>query len=338
MSRSPPLRFLALLLLGWTGSRAVWLAPGWWTPAAEAGGLPMAGAPPGEARHALEAGTPTRPPLRSAAAIAPADAPGPAPPPRRAGGVPAAVREESSWPALSWRLSPGNRTEPRLQLPPSGGAAASSPETAPPRWSFAAWSFLRGGGEPALAPGGTLGGSQAGALARFRLNRDPARPLALAIRLSSPVRRPSGAEAAVGIDWRPSRRIPLHFLAERRQRLGREGRSAFGLTVHGGVSDAPLAGLRVEAYAQAGIVGTRSPDPFADGALRLSVPLGRVRLGAGAWAAAQPGVARLDLGPQASIRLPAGGRNVALAADWRFRIDGSARPGSGPTLTVATDF
>jgi hypothetical protein len=202
-----------------------------------------------------------------------------------------------------------------------------------------AWSFLRQGDSKALAPAGTLGGSQIGAVARFRLNSDPARALALALRVAAPVRRPAGSEAALGIDWQPSRRLPLHLLAERRQRLGREGRSAFGLAIHGGVSDAPLASLRVEAYAQAGIVGARSLDLFGDGALRLSLPLGeRARLGAGAWASAQPGLARLDIGPQASLRLPLAGRNVAVAADWRFRAAGNARPGSGPSLTIATDF
>jgi hypothetical protein len=65
---------------------------------------------------------------------------------------------------------------------------------------------------------------------------------------------------------------------------------------------------------------------------------GGVRLGPGAWAAAQPGLARVDLGPQASFRLPLAGRNVTVAADWRQRLAGNARPGSGPTLTLATDF
>jgi hypothetical protein len=184
-----------------------------------------------------------------------------------------------------------------------------------------------------------LGGSQAGARLAYRLNGDPARPLALSARLTAPIRRRSGAEAALGLDWQPSRRFPVHLLAERRQKLGRDGRSAFGLTLYGGVGDSPLGALRVDAYAQAGIVGTRSRDLFGDGALRLSLPIGRrARLGAGAWAAAQPGVARLDLGPQALLHLDLAGRNVSLAADWRQRIAGHAAPGSGPALTLATDF
>ena len=161
---------------------------------------------------------------------------------------------------------------------------------------------------------------------RLRRARSPSPP-------ASPPRCGAGpgAEAALGLDWRPSRRVPVHLLAERRQALGREGRSAFALTFYGGVSDAPLGPFRIDAYAQAGIVGARSRDPFADGSLRLSLPLGgRIRLGAGAWAAAQPGVARLDLGPQAALRLPVAGRAVTVAADWRVRVAGDARARLGP--------
>lgn len=341
MIRSPPLRFVVLLLAGWTGARAVWLAPEWRTVTADGGGTPRPAGPAagtrGSPKAAIDAGRPPRP---APAAATPAKGLGDSAP------VPRALRArrqasasgEPLWQTLEWQLAPRERIERRRSLPAGAGAATPHRDT-PSRWSFAAWSFLRRGDSAALAPGGTLGGSQAGALARFRLNGDPARPLAVAIRLSSPVRRPAGAEAALGIDWRPSRRVPLHLLAERREGLGREGRSAFGLTVHGGVSDAPFAGLRVEAYAQAGIVGTRSLDLFGDGALRLSLPLGRrARLGAGAWAAAQPGLSRLDLGPQASLRLPLAGRSVTVAADWRLRAAGNAGPGSGPTLTLATDF
>jgi hypothetical protein len=170
------------------------------------------------------------------------------------------------------------------------------------------------------------------------MNGDPERPLALSLRLSAPLRRPAGAEAAVGVDWRPLRQAPVHLLVERRQAFGGEGRSAFGLTVHGGVGDAPLGRFRIDAYAQAGVVGARSRDPFADGSVRLSLPLGRGRLGGGAWGGAQPGAARLDLGPQAALSLPVAGRAVTIAADWRLRVAGDAEPGSGPTLTVATDF
>lgn len=110
------------------------------------------------------------------------------------------------------------------------------------------------------------------------------------------------------------------------------------MTAYGGFDDLALGRLRLDAYAQAGVVGLRRRDGFVDGALRLSLPAGRFRMGAGAWAAAQPGVARLDVGPQLSLRLTVGGASVAVAADWRLRVAGSARPGSGPALTLATSF
>jgi hypothetical protein len=220
-------------------------------------------------------------------------------------------------------------------LPAGPGPAAAAGK----RWSISAWAFVRSGDSRALAAGGLLGGSQAGARFAYRLNRGENRPLALSLRLSAPLGRAAGAEGALGLDWKPDRRLPVHLLAERRQALGPEGRSAFAVTLYGGVSDAPAGPLRIDGYAQAGIVGLRSRDPFGDGSLRVSLPLtGRARVGAGAWAAAQPGLARLDIGPQAALRLPVAGRAVTLAADWRLRVAGDAGPGSGPTLTLATDF
>jgi hypothetical protein len=336
MSRSPPLRFLVLLLAGWTGIRTAWLATGWWAPAADAGGRPQAVAAAEDRtieapRRPLPASLDPLPePGRLAAALVA---------PRRRAMSTKVLPEAAKVAELAWALTPAPASDRRGSAPLPPGQAGPAPAAPASRWSFATWSFLREGDAAPLAAGGLLGGSQAGARIAYRLNEDRTRPLALTARLTSPLRRPEAAEAAVGIDWQPLSRAAIHLLSERRQRLGREGRSAFGLTVYGGVSDAPLGPLRVEAYAQAGMVGLRSRDLFGDGALRLSRPVGgRGGLGLGAWAAAQPGVARLDLGPQASFRLPLAGRNVAVAVDWRFRVAGDARPGSGPTLTVGTDF
>ena len=212
-----------------------------------------------------------------------------------------------------------------------------SPLAAPPRvsrWNGSAWLHGRTGDARALAPGGLLGGSQAGARIGYRLSPG----LQLSARLSSPLGRASGAEAAAGIEWQPVRRVPLRILAERREKLGREGRDAFAVTLHGGVSEARLpAGLRIDAYAQAGAVGARSRDLFAEASIRAATPLaGGLRLGAGAWGAAQPGAARLDVGPSATLRLPQ--LRASLSADWRFRAAGTAHPGSRPALTLWTDF
>lgn len=207
------------------------------------------------------------------------------------------------------------------------------------RWSGSVWLLARREpGAPALAAGGTLGGSQAGARILYRVNRDPARPLALAGRLYVPLHRGAGAEVAAGIDWQPAARVPVHLLAERREALGDEGRSAFALTLYGGIGRPLPHGMRVDAYGQAGVVGVRARDLFVDGSVRVTAPVGPVEIGAAAWGAAQPGAARLDAGPQLSVRVHAGPAILRVSADWRFRIAGDAVPDSGPALTLAADF
>lgn len=198
--------------------------------------------------------------------------------------------------------------------------------------------MFRPGGRGGLAEAGTLGASQAGLLASWRLGGGAPSSLFLTGRLSAPLGS-RGAEAAVGLEWRPSRRVPVRIVGERRQRIAGEGRSAFALLAHGGVSDRPLAGgLVLDAYAQAGVVGLRSRDLFADGGATLTRPLGPVALGAGLWGGVQPGLARLDAGPAASAKLRAGPVAVRVAAEYRFRIAGEAAPGSGPVLTIGTSF
>jgi hypothetical protein len=223
-----------------------------------------------------------------------------------------------------------NPTAPAIATVPTTLTTPIAPHDA--RLSVSGWLFVRrGAGEPGIAPGGTLGGSQAGARATYRLSER----LSMSLRLYAPLHDSRGGEAALGLDWKPLGGLPLRLLVERRVRLGRDGRSAFGLTAYGGV--ARKAGpFRLDAYGQAGIVGARRRDLFADGAARLTVPLGRFRLGAGAWAAAQPGVSRLDAGPHAEFSLRQG--SLTLAADWRFRLAGAARPGSGPAITLSTGF
>jgi len=327
MSMAPPLRFLALVAGGWICLRAAMLAPGWRTEGQENSGPSIAAAvPPAPARLAAvtQAG-PAFPPARARAR--------PHPP---AGRSAAAADEEPArsapLPTVFARVVADRVERP---VPPIAGAVPLRPPPRTRHWSVSAWLLLRDDtGDPALAAGGTLGGSQAGA----RLLRPVGHGLALSARLYLPLRRRAAAEAAAGLDWRPSRRLPLHLLAERRQALGSEGRSAFALTAYGGLSRELARGFRIDAYGQAGVVGTRSRDPFADGSVRVSMPLGPVELGGGAWAAAQPGAERIDAGPSVCWRLPVRGAALRLQADWRFRLAGDAAPGSGPALTLAADF
>jgi hypothetical protein len=221
---------------------------------------------------------------------------------------------------------------------PSIGPAAAISVTRPPRrdrWSGSAWLLARDDlGQPSLAPGGTLGGSQAGGRLLYRLDRH----WSLSARAYLPLRRPEGAEVAAGLDWRPFPSIPMSLLAERRLAIGNEGRSAFSITAYGGFSQVLGNRFRIDGYAQAGFVGLRSRDAFFDGSLRTVATLGRFEIGGGAWGAAQPGASRLDVGPSISYRLPVARTGLRIEADWRFRIAGEASPASGPALILAADF
>lgn len=328
MSSSPPLRFLVLVLGGWICLRAALLGGGWWTE----NGLParpIASERAQAIREAIAAPQGVVAPSALAASL-----------------VSLRKDETAGLPPSSPRIVSVTLDQPTAAAQPEVMRAVTPVPVMPPpagterrgRWSGSGWLFLREGGGKALVPGGTLGGSQLGARIAYRLNGDSDRPLALSLRAYAPLDNMDAAEAAVGIDWRPVSGIPVNLLAERRQAAGKEGRSAFSLTAYGGASDVRAGPLRVDAYVQAGIVGARSRDLFADGSARLSLPLGAVKAGAGAWGAAQPGTERLDVGPRASVRLPIEGANVVLAVDWRLRIAGDAAPASGPTLTLGTDF
>jgi hypothetical protein len=348
MSRSaPPLRFLGLVLGSWICGRLLIVAPGWLTETAEAG--------------QSRARAPAQAVAKSVSAPVPA----------RIGGFQAAKGTPAL--QLAWLEQRVPRL-PRQQFarlavtPPASSVAVSTaipdasnlPFTGPPmgkplplvefsiarpalpvaptfgRWTLSTWAFVRRGGPTQLATGGTLGGSQVGARATYALNDG----LSGSARLYAPLNNPSAAEAALGLDVQPLRHVPVRVLAERRQAIGSGGRSAFALIAHGGINEAKLiGGVRIDAYAQAGVVGLNSRDGFVDGAVRLALPLGeRFSLGMGAWGAAQPGVSRVDLGPHASYRLPLPGGNARLSAEWRMRVAGDARPGSGPALTLSTDF
>ncbi len=345
MSRGapPPLRFLALVVGGWVAIRAMaWV--GW--PDEAARDPPVAIASSG--MEAAVAGRELLPEPRAEAAPETGGARRRA---SRQDGV-SAHRTSGTMPrpapipaALSSPVEIGTRAAVPAPLILSGAGEAvvgpnifATPPGSPRRWSASAWLLIRrDGGSPALAPGGILGGSQGGARLLYRLNGEAVRPLALAARVSAPLRG-RGAEAALGLDWRPVARLPVHVLAERRQGLDGGGRSAFAASIYGGASVGLPAGARLDAYAQAGAVGLRSRDLFADGAVRVGMPFGPVEIGGGAWGAAQPGAARLDAGPQMSLPLPLAGANLRLSADWRFRLAGDARPSSGPALAIGADF
>jgi hypothetical protein len=226
---------------------------------------------------------------------------------------------------------------PQRQSRPAPVLAARPP--ADPRLDrvqLSSWALLRGAPSPgALATGGTLGGSQAGARLTYAFNRW----VAASLRTTSPVGGTRGAEVAGGVRFTPLRSVPVAITIERRQSISPHGggRSAFAIFAEGGLYRRPLPWkFTLDAYLQAGIVGIHSRDYFADGALAFTRPVwGRFSAGFGVWGGVQPGVYRVDAGPRVSVRVR---DNIYAHADWRQRIAGTAQPSSGPALTLAADF
>ncbi|WP_234387249.1 hypothetical protein [Sphingomonas sp. STIS6.2] len=224
-------------------------------------------------------------------------------------------------------------------LPPLGPAAIGATRaTSHAPLSVSGWLLARGGASGTVS-GGQLGASQAGVRAVYGI--DPSRRLGLTARLAAPLEG-RGREAALGIEWRPTR-WPVRLIAEQRFVLdgGRGGPTVGVIAGYGPAEIAP--GARIETYGQAGAIMRDGVEGFVDAGARLThgvAERGRLRLdaGVGAWVSAQRGATRGDIGPSLGLAAPLGRRSVRLALDWRQRIAGTARPGSGPALSVGSDF
>lgn len=233
--------------------------------------------------------------------------------------------------------SPDPPAQP-LREPAAGapvGRAGSSD-----RWTLSTWAFARPDRAPSSLGQGLLGGSQVGVRAARRFGRAEAY-----VRAVSSGRLGDGIEGAAGLAVRPARSMPIALAAERRQQMtGDGGRSAFAAMATGGVSDVPLPlRLRLDGYGAVGIVGMQRRDLFVEGSAVARRPVVRlagteIEAGAGIWAAAQPGIARVDAGPSASALFPLNGIRARLSIDWRQRVAGDAAPQSGPAVTLAADF
>lgn len=344
--RGRPLRFLLLVLLCWAGGRVA-ASHDWWSgaPLPRLAILPKMGGPAyskqnlglvGQASiivkafgqeaafmHVpLERGSQRSASARHASEIAHIRAPSPT------------VTMSDKPPATSGQTIPG-QTMPGAPLVPQ-----SSPAD---RWSVSGWLFWRdAGGGASLAGGGQLGGSQAGVRVAYQLIPEIPERLAVYARVTSALRRPNAPEAAVGLSVQPFRAIAVRLAVERRVALDRNARNAFAVMAVGGIGPLNLPGKMVlEGYGQAGIVGMRSRDAFADGKVTLlhavhdTLP---VSAGLSVSGGAQPNVARLDIGPQVEAKLKLGNQPARISAEWRQRVAGNARPGSGPAITLAADF
>jgi hypothetical protein len=219
------------------------------------------------------------------------------------------------------------------------------------RWSVrgSGWMLSRAQGDqgsvtPSVATPGQLGGSQAGIRIYASPPLEALAGLSLTSSLSWPLATKTGREASLGLAWQPRRSLPVTLIAERREGIGPGSPSRFMAVAAGGLPERPLAGRwTIRGYAQAGIAGARRKAGFADGAVELSRPVIRsgplaVEAGLGSWAAVQPGVHRIDLGPRLDVIVSTLPRPVRFSLQWRQRVDGKARPGSGLALVAGSDF
>lgn len=225
------------------------------------------------------------------------------------------------------------------------------------RWSGGGYVLTRegAGGGDALAASPVLGGGQAGIALGYRLNPLGKQRLSVIGRVSAAAATQGGldgetTEAALGLRWEPSRKIPVAIDVERRFALGTYSRNAWAGRISGGAQHETRAWgtrLKLEGYAEGGVVEgfTDTPDLYAGAQVRAGVPLftlGRTKIdaGAGSWGGAQRNygvtASRLDIGP--SSRVWVGPWPFYAQIDWRQKVAGNALPGSGPVLTVAGEF
>jgi hypothetical protein len=359
----PSLRFLALAVVGWIGVRAAALdmIPGGELFRIERGEAktppivatqfppiePVALAPPAAAAeqyypaaYEQPAARPVLIPIYFPAPVStPAAARSPhldalLPEPRRAFYASSPALDDMPMSRLAAVSIPARRSVP-VQITPDAQPLRPRLD----RLQLSSWALLRSqqtgvAGSRSLASGGQLGASQAGARLIYNFNRQ----LALSARMSSEVGR-RGGEVAAGVRVRPLLALPIWLTAERRQRIGRfgGGRSVFALFAEAGLYQRPLPwSFTFDSYLQGGVVGAKTRDLFIDGALAVTRPVYRnFSLGFGIWGGAQPGLSRLDAGPRLTIQVR---RNLKVHADWRQKLVGNARPGSGPALTLSGDF
>ena len=204
---------------------------------------------------------------------------------------------------------------------------------------------IRTPGLPAASP--VLGGGMAAGLLAVTPNPLGRRPVEVFVRYAIPqngFRKADRvrAQGAAGVSIRPFPRVPVTLVAERLFRLGSLGRDDWALRGYGGTSKR-VRGIDVSLFGEAGVIGTR-PDTFAGAQLiaekSFKLP-GKLDagLGVGAWGAVQHSdrtIDRLDIGP--TLRLSHPRAPISVRVEYRARVTGNARPGSGVALTVSSAY
>lgn len=330
MTGGRPLRFLGLALGGWVMIRVAVLLP-------EIGTLPASDLIPRLIDVLVPGVSATglvRPRLGIPAVRIEATAPLPV---NLTAPQPSAVRAYPPPPTMLVALASRVAIASQVDHIPSP-IAPPAPVRGPSRLNGSAWLLVRGGPAGTVS-GGQLGASQGGLRITYALGAR--RRWALAARIAAPLKG-AGREAALGIEWQPTT-LPIRLIAEQRFVLdgGRGGPTVGVIAGYGPSAIAP--GVRLEAYGQAGAIARAGIEGFVDASARVTHPLGqvasiRVDIGIGAWGSAQRAAERFDIGPTLVATVPVAGKSIRLTLDWRERIAGAARPGSGPALSIGSDF
>lgn len=211
--------------------------------------------------------------------------------------------------------------------------------------SASGWLLIRNGAAPRpLASAGQLGGSQIGSRLLWPVTGLGERTLVSASIRASAAFKDRRNEVAAGVSIKHDFRWPVEMIVERRfgaDRSTPDRWAAFAVT---GIDSEPLSGtMKFDLYAQAGVVGFRRPQFFAGGHAvvhRKLTAFGKadLHIGLGAWGDIQPGLSRIDLGPDVSLRVRNETLPLRVGLQWRQRVVGNADPRSGPALVVGADF
>ncbi|MXO66542.1 hypothetical protein [Altericroceibacterium endophyticum] len=227
---------------------------------------------------------------------------------------------------------------------PLTGRQRLSKNGRPDRLSVDSWMFVRKDGSAAISGAPTYGGSQAGAILRYRFKPSSGLDPFAYIRSSSALRAKE-SELSAGVAARPLASAPLRLAAEMQLHNVR-GRKEWRPALYG-ISEVPPfsmpLGLEGEMYVQGGYVGGDYSTYFTDGQLRADrrlLSLKDIELygGLGIWGGAQKGVQRLDMGPSARMMLDVYDTPARVTLDWRMKVAGNAEPSSGPALTISAGF
>ena len=196
-----------------------------------------------------------------------------------------------------------------------------------------------------IATAGQLGGSQTGAKFSTELTSlGHEIELDGFIRTSAALTPVRAGEAAIGVSLRHTGRFVSELQFERRIKLSEGGRSDFALVGSTSLYNVPITPrIKLEGYAQGGIVGIKARDLFIDGSVRVDRSLiesknNSFSAGVGIWTAAQPNVHRIDVGPHVTVKQRVAKGTIRISGEWRFRLEGNARPRSGPSLSAGFDF